>query len=61
MRLLYIHAYQSMVWNLMTSKRIKEFGLKPIVGDIVVADEKQKNNVVWESVETGNNYFIVKD
>lgn len=34
-RLMYIHAYQSFVWNHMVSRRIKEFGRKPIVGDLV--------------------------
>ncbi|XP_017893337.1 pseudouridylate synthase 7 homolog [Ceratina calcarata] len=37
-RLMYIHAYQSFVWNHMVSKRIKEFGRKPIVGDLVYAN-----------------------
>lgn len=36
MRLLYIHSFQSLVWNNIVSRRIKEFGLKPIVGDIVL-------------------------
>ncbi|KAF7391993.1 hypothetical protein HZH68_011536 [Vespula germanica] len=34
-RLIYIHAYQSFIWNHMVSKRIKEFGTHPIVGDLV--------------------------
>lgn len=65
MRLLYIHAYQSLVWNNMVSRRIKEFGLKPIVGDIVV-DEDQNAEPVWESVEigtsniSGHNIYISK-
>jgi len=34
MRLLYLHAYQSYIWNCVTSKRV-EYGLSPIIGDIV--------------------------
>merc|ERR1739838_854506 len=34
-RLMYLHSYQSFVWNRMVSRRIKEFGLKVVVGDIV--------------------------
>lgn len=33
--LIYIHAYQSYVWNQVVSRRINEFGLTPIVGDLV--------------------------
>ncbi|XP_020763124.2 pseudouridylate synthase 7 homolog isoform X2 [Odocoileus virginianus] len=35
-RLMYIHSYQSYVWNNMVSKRIDEYGLKPVPGDLVL-------------------------
>eukprot|EP01094_Clydonella_sp_ATCC50884_P017215 TRINITY_DN2956_c1_g3_i1.p1 TRINITY_DN2956_c1_g3~~TRINITY_DN2956_c1_g3_i1.p1 ORF type:complete len:773 (+),score=243.69 TRINITY_DN2956_c1_g3_i1:249-2321(+) len=38
MRLMYVHGYQSKVWNLMASKRLELFGYKPAVGDLVVLD-----------------------
>lgn len=34
-RLMYIHSYQSYVWNIIVSRRIREYGRKPIAGDIV--------------------------
>ncbi|XP_075130214.1 pseudouridylate synthase 7 homolog isoform X2 [Leptodactylus fuscus] len=35
-RLMYIHSYQSYVWNNMVSKRIEEYGLKIVPGDLVL-------------------------
>ncbi len=35
---MYVHAYQSNMWNLMVSRRFQEFGLEPQVGDLVVIE-----------------------
>uniref|UniRef100_A0A3P8RBE2 TRUD domain-containing protein n=1 Tax=Astatotilapia calliptera TaxID=8154 RepID=A0A3P8RBE2_ASTCA len=35
-RLMYIHSYQSRVWNTMVSRRIEAFGLKAVKGDLVL-------------------------
>lgn len=40
-QLLYIHAYQALIWNKAVSKRIQKFGLKVLVGDLVLTDEEK--------------------
>jgi tRNA pseudouridine13 synthase len=50
--LMYVHAYQSFVWNKIVSKRIKEFGLKPIVGDLVYENPDLKDDVETVNYDT---------
>ncbi|KAF8517809.1 pseudouridine synthase [Gautieria morchelliformis] len=51
LRLMYVHAYQSYVWNAIVSERMKTYGGRPLVGDLVfdttesVADEIKKDQV----------------
>ncbi|TNN75981.1 Pseudouridylate synthase 7 [Liparis tanakae] len=35
-RLMYVHSYQSVVWNTMVSRRIEAYGLKAAEGDLVL-------------------------
>lgn len=61
--MLYIHSFQSLVWNKIVSKRIKEFGLHPIVGDLVLLDKDQLEQVDAEATQSedveGNNITIL--
>ncbi|XP_045420926.1 pseudouridylate synthase 7 homolog isoform X3 [Lemur catta] len=53
-RLMYIHSYQSYVWNNMVSKRIEDYGLKPIPGDLVLKGA----TATYIEEEDINNYSI---
>ena len=46
--LLYMHAYQALVWNKVVTKRIETFGEKVLVGDIVRMPEGEIGNLVSE-------------
>ena len=39
LRLMYVHAYQSLVWNLAASERWKRFGSSVVEGDLVLVNE----------------------
>ncbi|ODQ67258.1 tRNA pseudouridine synthase D [Nadsonia fulvescens var. elongata DSM 6958] len=41
LRVMYVHAYQSYIWNVVTSARVKRFGLNVIEGDLVIDDSEQ--------------------
>lgn len=52
LRLMYVHAYQSRVWNEMVSLRHRLFGLEVVVGDIVrIKDDAAENTAVKEEIE----------
>lgn len=43
---MYIHSYQSYVWNNMVSKRIEEYGLKPVPGDLALKGGKKADAII---------------
>lgn len=42
LKLMYVHAYQSYIWNLVASKRFEMFGLEVQEGDLVIIDPEDK-------------------
>lgn len=51
LRLMYVHAYQSYVWNLVVSKRFELFGLEVQVGDLVYHDQAEEKTKVEQEIK----------
>ncbi|AET38135.1 pseudouridine synthase PUS7 Ecym_2402 [Eremothecium cymbalariae DBVPG len=49
LRTMYVHAYQSYVWNTIVSKRIELYGLNVVVGDLVLDNSVQETPLASNS------------
>lgn len=48
---MYLHAYQSLIWNKVVSRRVKEFGLKVLPGDLVEVEAGTEEEKLLENNE----------
>ena len=53
LRLMYVHAYQSLVWNTITGRRWKLFGDRVVEGDLVIVGENKDEDGTEEVDELG--------
>ncbi|XP_032132237.1 pseudouridylate synthase 7 homolog isoform X6 [Sapajus apella] len=62
-RLMYIHSYQSYVWNNMVSKRIEDYGLKPVPGDLVLKGvrEAYREMLTADNLDIDNMRHKIRD
>ncbi|XP_061178701.1 pseudouridylate synthase 7 homolog [Saccostrea echinata] len=54
-RMLYLHGYQSYIWNHVASRRLKEFGMVPVVGDLVYKGDLKDVAFKEENQESSTN------
>jgi tRNA pseudouridine13 synthase len=52
LKLMYVHAYQSMVWNFAATKRQELYGNKVVEGDLVLVHEHPEETKMEENAET---------
>lgn len=56
LRLIYVHAYQSYVWNLVASRRYELFGTEIQVGDLVMVQRKNTDTKVVTEIVDGEEF-----
>ncbi|GFR01775.1 pseudouridylate synthase 7 homolog [Trichonephila clavata] len=61
MRLMYIHSYQSYIWNKIVSKRIKQYGLKVLKGDLVPKESGLLIDDCEDDKEESNRKIILEN
>ena len=54
LKLMYVHAYQSMVWNFAATKRQEVYGNKVVEGDLVLVNEHPDTSTVEAQMKTTN-------
>ena len=51
LKTMYVHGYQAYIWNKIVSRRLKELGRSPVVGDLVIPQTDVKKHQNIEKVE----------
>jgi tRNA pseudouridine13 synthase len=58
MRLMYVHAYQSLVWNTVAGRRWENYGSKVIEGDLVIIGDKREGRKAEEEVDEDGEAIV---
>lgn len=54
--MMYLHAYQSFIWNEATSRRVEIYGLEPVIGDLVRTESNDQ--IMYITEDNIKNYSI---
>jgi tRNA pseudouridine13 synthase len=57
-RTMYVHAYQSLVWNVVASERYRRYGAKVIKGDLVLVDTQGEKAALKDEVDESGEVVI---
>lgn len=59
LRVLYVHSYQSFIWNKITTLRIEKYGMNVVIGDLVSKEElEEKSNPILVTEENIKEFTI---
>lgn len=66
LRIMYGHAYQSYIWNLVASKRIQLFGLQVVAGDLILCNNEKildefNNQLEEKFIDAESDDNIIQD
>ncbi|KAI1658215.1 pseudouridine synthase [Daldinia decipiens] len=69
MRTMYVHAYQSLVWNFVASRRWEQFGLQVVKGDLVLigseastsSEDRQNGNGEEDMIHLMDGGYFAED
>lgn len=57
-RTMYVHAYQSRVWNAAASARYEQFGAKVVEGDLVIVDKQAEKAALRDEVDENGEVVV---